>query len=108
MKKLPDINQDFSGWYNEVIYDAELVDHAPVKGCMVIRPYGYAIWERIQSVLDERIKATGHQNASFPLLIPESFFKREAQHVAQGIEWPPKIRRTATGQCGRTYASVGC
>lgn len=82
MKKLPDINQDFSGWYNEVIYDAELVDHAPVKGCMVIRPYGYAIWERIQRILDDRIKATGHHNASFPLLIPESFLKREAQHVA--------------------------
>lgn len=82
MKKLPDITQDFSGWYNEVIYDAELVDHAPVKGCMVIRPYGYAIWERIVAVLDERIKATGHKNAAFPLLIPESFLKREAQHVA--------------------------
>ena len=82
MKKLPDIRQDFSGWYNEVIYDAELVDHSPVKGCMVIRPYGYAIWERIRNVLDDRIKATGHQNASFPLLIPESFLKREAEHVA--------------------------
>lgn len=82
MKKLPDIKQDFSGWYNEVIYDAELVDHSPVKGCMVVRPYGWAIWERIKDVLDDRIKATGHQNASFPLLIPESFLKREAQHVA--------------------------
>src|SRR5580693_5312697 len=82
MKKLPDIKQDFSGWYNEVIYDAELVDHAPVKGCMVVRPYGWAIWERIVAVLDERIKATGHHNAAFPLLIPESFLKREAQHVA--------------------------
>lgn len=82
MKKLPDIKQDFAGWYNEVIYDAELVDLSPVKGCMVIRPYGYAIWERIKEVLDKRIKETGHQNASFPLLIPESFLKREAQHVA--------------------------
>jgi prolyl-tRNA synthetase len=82
MKKLPDIKQDFSGWYNEVIYDSELVDHAPVKGCMVIRPYGYAIWENIQDVLDARIKATGHHNAAFPLLIPESFLKKEAQHVA--------------------------
>lgn len=82
MKKLPDINQDFSAWYNEVIYDAELVDHAPVRGCMIIRPYGYAIWERIQQVLDARIKATGHQNAAFPLFIPESFLKKEAQHVA--------------------------
>jgi prolyl-tRNA synthetase len=82
MKKLPDITHDFAGWYNEVIYDAELVDHAPVKGCMVIRPYGYAIWERITQILDARIKETGHHNASFPLLIPESFLKREAQHVA--------------------------
>lgn len=82
MKKLPDIKQDFSGWYNEVIYDAELVDLSPVKGCMVIRPYGYAIWERIRDILDERIKATGHQNAAFPLFIPESFLKREADHVA--------------------------
>ena len=82
MKKLPDITQDFSGWYNEVIYDSELVDHAPVKGCMVIRPYGYAIWENIKNILDARIKATGHHNAAFPLFIPESFLKKEAQHVA--------------------------
>jgi len=82
MKKLPDIVLDISGWYNEVIYDAELVDHAPVKGCMVIRPYGYAIWERIRDILDARIKETGHLNASFPLFIPESFLKKEAQHVA--------------------------
>src|SRR5579871_6977293 len=81
MKKLPDIKHDFSAWYNEVIYDSELVDHAPVKGCMVIRPYGYAIWENIKEVLDARIKATGHHNAAFPLLIPESFLKKEAQHV---------------------------
>lgn len=82
MKKLPDITQDFSGWYNEVIYDAELVDHSPVKGCMVVRPYGCAVWENIKDVLDARIKATGHQNAIFPLFIPESFLKKEAQHVA--------------------------
>src|SRR5579864_1845713 len=82
MKKLPDITQDFAAWYNEVIYDAELVDHAPVRGCMVIRPYGYALWENIQRIMDERIKATGHHNASFPLFIPESFLKKEAQHVA--------------------------
>lgn len=82
MKKLPDITQDFSGWYNEVIYDSELVDHSPVKGCMVVRPYGCAIWENIKDVLDARIKATGHQNAMFPLFIPESFLKKEAQHVA--------------------------
>lgn len=81
MKKLPDITTDFSEWYNEIIYQTELVDHAPVRGSMVIRPYGYAIWELIRDALDERIKETGHQNAAFPLLIPESFFKKEAEHV---------------------------
>lgn len=81
MKKLPDITQDFSEWYNDVIYEAELADLSPVRGCIVIRPYGYAIWENIKDRLDTRIKQTGHQNAAFPLLIPESFLKREAEHV---------------------------
>ncbi len=80
-KKLPDIASDFSEWYNQVIYDAQLVDQAPVRGSVVIRPYGYAIWERIKKQVDERIKATGHDNVSFPLLIPESFLKKEAKHV---------------------------
>jgi prolyl-tRNA synthetase len=73
--------KDFSQWYLDVIKVAELADHSPVRGCMVIRPAGYAIWERIQAGLDRRIKATGHQNAYFPLFIPESFLKREAKHV---------------------------
>lgn len=81
MEKLPDITKDFSNWYNDVIYQAELVDQTPVRGSVVIRPYGYAIWELIKGDLDQRIKKTGHQNASFPLLIPESFFKKEAEHV---------------------------
>jgi len=80
-EKLPDIKTDFALWYQEIVHKAELADHAPVRGCMVIRPYGYAIWELIKERLDKRIKETGHQNASFPLLIPESFLKREAQHV---------------------------
>lgn len=80
--KLPDINQDFSQWYQEVVHQARLADHAPVRGCMVICPYGYALWENIKAILDDRIKKTGHENAAFPLLIPESFFKREAEHVA--------------------------
>lgn len=80
-KKLPNIKTQFSNWYNEVIYQAELVDQAPVRGTMVVRPYGWAIWEQIKSILDYKIRITGHQNASFPLLIPESFFKREADHV---------------------------
>ena len=61
--------------------EAELADYSPVKGCMVIRPYGYALWEMVQSSLDKMIKETGHQNAYFPLFIPESFLKKEAQHV---------------------------
>ena len=81
MNKLPDISKDFPGWYNEVIYQAELVDHSPVRGTMVVRPYGWAIWENIKEILDKRIKETGHENASFPLFIPESFIKREAKHV---------------------------
>jgi prolyl-tRNA synthetase len=80
--KLPDINQDFAQWYHEIIYQAELVDQSPVRGCMVIHPYGYALWEHIKHQLDTRIKETGHQNAAFPLLIPESFLKKEATHVA--------------------------
>jgi prolyl-tRNA synthetase len=81
MAQLPNRDTHFADWYQEVIYQAELVDQAPVRGCFVIRPYGYAIWEVIQAELDRRIKATGHENASFPLLIPESFLKREAEHV---------------------------
>ncbi len=81
MTKLPSRATHFADWYQEVIYQAELVDQAPVRGCFVIRPYGYAIWELMQHELDRRIKATGHENASFPLLIPESFLKREAEHV---------------------------
>ena len=74
-------SEDFSAWYNEVVFKAELVDRGPVKGTMVIRPYGYRLWELLQGDLDGRIKATGHQNAYFPLLIPESYLKREADHV---------------------------
>src|SRR5437870_4250879 len=74
-------SQDFSQWYLDVVRRAELADYSPVKGCMVIRPYGYAIWELIQKALDWRIKATGHVNAYFPLFIPESLLTKEAEHV---------------------------
>lgn len=79
--KLPDIKTNFPEWYQEVIYQAELADQSPVRGCIVIRPYGTEIWENIKSILDKKIKDTGHKNAIFPLLIPESFLKREAQHI---------------------------
>src|SRR4030081_1726038 len=72
---------DFGRWYIDVVRRAELADYSPVKGCMVIRPYGYAIWELIQQALDRRIKATGRVNAYFPLFIPESLLTKEAEHV---------------------------
>jgi prolyl-tRNA synthetase len=74
-------SQDFSRWYLDVVRRAELADYSPVKGCMVIRPYGYAIWELIQQALDREIKRTGHVNAYFPLFIPESLLTKEAEHV---------------------------
>jgi prolyl-tRNA synthetase len=73
--------EDFSAWYNELVIKAELVDHGPARGTMVIRPYGYRLWELLQSDLDRRIKETGHENAYFPLLIPQSYLQREAEHV---------------------------
>src|SRR5919199_4700114 len=80
-KKLTPRAQDFSAWYNEVVLRAELADYSPVRGCMVIRPGGYGIWERMQRALDDMFKATGHENAYFTLFIPESFLRKEQQHV---------------------------
>ena len=80
-QRLTKRSDDFSAWYNEVVTRAELADYSPVRGCMVIRPRGYAIWELMQRALDDMFKATGHQNAYFPMLIPESFLAREAEHV---------------------------
>jgi prolyl-tRNA synthetase len=80
-KKLTKRSEDFSAWYNEVVLKAELADYSPVRGCMVIRPRGYGIWERMQHQLDTMFKETGHENAYFPLFIPESFMKKEAEHV---------------------------
>src|SRR5688572_15121426 len=80
-KALPTRADDFSGWYNEVVLRSELADHSPVRGCMVIRPYGYRLWELMRDQLDLRFRETGHQNAYFPLLIPQSFLAKEAEHV---------------------------
>ena len=80
-KNITPRSEDYSKWYLDVIAAGQLADYAPVKGCMVIRPTGYAIWERMQAVLDRMFKETGHVNAYFPLLIPESFIRREAQHI---------------------------
>jgi len=80
VKEITPMEEDFSQWYTDVILKTDMVDYAPVKGCMVIKPYGYGVWEQIQRVTDRRFKETGHKNAYFPLLIPESFLKKEAEH----------------------------
>ena len=111
-------SEDFSRWYTDVVRRAELADYSPVKGCMVIRPYDYAIWELIQQGLDRRIKATGHVNAYFPLLIPQSLLVREAEHVegfapqvawvtrggVEELEEPLAIRPTSEAIIGTMYA----
>ena len=81
VKEIADIEQNFPQWYTDVVLKTKLVDYGPVKGTMVIRPYGYAIWENIQREMDKRFKETGHINAYFPMLIPESYLRREAEHV---------------------------
>src|SRR6187200_1602199 len=80
-KKLTTRQADFSAWYNELVLRSELADYSPVRGCMVIRPNGYGIWERMQRALDAMFKASGHENAYFPLFIPQSFMSKEAEHV---------------------------
>jgi len=80
-KEITSRSVDFSKWYNDIVVKADLAEHSSVRGCMVIKPYGFAIWEKMKSVLDARFKATGHVNAAFPLLIPKSFLSKEAAHV---------------------------
>jgi len=111
-------SEDFSRWYLDVVRRAELADYSPVKGCMVIRPYGYAIWELIQQMLDARLKATGHVNAYFPLFIPESLITKEKEHVegfAPQVAWVTRggdedleerliVRPTSEVMVGTMYA----
>lgn len=118
VEDLTDQTDDFSRWYNEVVRKAQLADYAPVRGCMVIRPYGFGLWENMQQLLDRRIKATGHQNAYFPLLIPESLLQLEAEHVegfAPQVAWVTHggsepleerlaIRPTSEAIIGRMYS----
>ena len=81
VEDITDQDDNFSQWYNQVVRKAELADYAPVRGCMIIRPYGYALWENIQQLMDARFKETGVLNAYFPLLIPRSFIEKEAEHI---------------------------
>jgi prolyl-tRNA synthetase len=81
MANLTPRDKDFNDWYNTLVVKADLADYGPVRGTMIVKPYGWTLWENIQAALDQRFKATGHLNAAFPMLIPESFIKREAKHV---------------------------
>jgi prolyl-tRNA synthetase len=117
-QKLTTRADDFSEWYNQLVLRAELADYAPVRGCMIVRPYGWALWENITAALDKRFKATGHVNAAFPLLIPRSFIEKEKSHVAgfspelavvthgggEELEEPLVIRPTSETIVGHAYA----
>lgn len=81
-KQLPTRAENYAVWYNELVKKAELAENSPVRGCMIIKPYGFAIWEKIQAILDQAFKETGHENAYFPILIPKSYLSQEADHVA--------------------------
>ena len=80
-KKLPKRTENFAQWYNEIVKKSGLAENSPVRGCMTIKPYGYAVWEKMKTILDKKFKDTGHQNAYFPLFIPQSLFSKEAKHV---------------------------
>ncbi len=111
-------NEDFSKWYTEIVQKADLADYSPVRGCMVIKPYGYTLWERIRDELDRRFKETGHVNAYFPLFIPEHFLHKEAEHVegfspelavvtvggGSELEEPLVVRPTSETIIGHMYA----
>ncbi len=117
-EKLTPRNQDYSRWYTDVVQQAQLADYTPVRGCMVIKPYGYALWENVKGGLDRRFKETGHENAYFPLLIPLSFIQKEAQHVegfspelavvthggGKELEEPLVVRPTSETIIGHMYS----
>lgn len=117
-EKLPTRSENFSEWYNQVVLRAELADYAPVRGCMVVRPYGWALWENIQQSLDKRFKASGHVNAAFPLFIPMSFMEKEKEHVegfspelavvtiggGEKLEEPLVVRPTSETVIGHMYS----
>ena len=84
-KKLTSREKDYSQWYNDLVQNADLAENSGVRGCMVVKPYGFAIWEKMQAELDRMFKETGHENAYFPLFIPKSYFSKEASHV-DGLE----------------------
>ncbi len=118
MAKLTPRDQDFNDWYNTLVVKADLADYGPVRGTMIVKPYGWTLWENIQAALDRRFKATGHLNAGFPMFIPESFMQREAKHVegfspelavvthagGEELEEPLIVRPTSETIIGHAYA----
>ena len=100
LKHLTKRSENYSQWYNDLVVMAGLAEQSPVRGCMVIKPYGYAIWEKIQQTLDRMFKETGVQNAYFPLLIPKSFLCREAEHVEGFAKECAVVYHTVCGECG--------
>ena len=116
--KLPSRSEDFSDWYNTLVVRADLADYGPARGTMIVKPYGWTLWENIQHALDRRFKATGHVNAGFPMFIPKSFIDREASHVegfspelavvtiggGKQLEEPLVVRPTSETIIGHTYA----
>lgn len=118
MAKLTPRDEDFNEWYNTLVLKADLADYGPSRGSMIVKPYGWTLWENIQDALDRRFKATGHLNAGFPMLIPESFIHREAKHVegfspelavvthagGEELEEPLVIRPTSETMIGHAYA----
>ena len=111
-------SEDFPRWYQDVVQHGSLAENAPVRGCMVIKPHGYAMWENVQAALDKRFKDTGHENAYFPLFIPKSFLDKEAEHVegfapelaivthggGKELEEPLVVRPTSETVIGHTYS----
>ena len=90
VEAITSMEQDFAKWYTDIVKKADLIDYSSVKGCMIIRPYGYAIWEHIQRILDGRFKESGHENVYMPMFIPESLLNREKEHVegfAPEVAW---------------------
>jgi len=116
--KLPTRAENFAEWYNQLVLKADLADYAPVRGCMVVKPYGWTLWENMTAALDKEFKATGHVNAAFPILIPMSFFEKEKEHVegfapelavvthggGELLEEPLVVRPTSETIIGYMYA----
>jgi prolyl-tRNA synthetase len=118
-EKLVSRSEDYNKWYNTLVVKADLADYGPVRGTMIIKPYGWALWENIQQALDKEFKRTGHENAAFPMFIPMSFLEKEASHVAgfapelavvthgggEELAEPIVVRPTSETIIGHTYAN---